>query len=95
MKRQLIPFASYLSVTVLVPVLNGAPIDAQFLENATLIIIITGTLSTLVCIGNHGLSQAKIAAPHQSSRCDLCLRSRVKSGACLPGECPHTSTPDK
>ncbi len=47
MKRVLIPLASYLAVTIVVPILNGAPIDAPFIEHAALTIIITGTLSAL------------------------------------------------
>jgi hypothetical protein len=52
MKRLVIPLASYLAVTVVVPVLNGAPVDADFLEHAalaiTLPLTIAGTLSPLL-----------------------------------------------
>ena len=77
MKRLTIPLASYLAVTIVVPILNGAPIDAPFLEHTALaitlplIITITGTLSPLVTPRNRGVPAAKIAAPHHSSRCDL------------------------
>jgi len=70
-----IPLASYLAVTIVVPILNGAPIDAPFLEHTalaiTLPLIITGTLSPLVTSRNRAVPAAKIAAPHHSSRCDL------------------------
>lgn len=39
MKRLAIPLASYLAVTIVVPILNGAPTDAAFLEHAILAII--------------------------------------------------------
>jgi hypothetical protein len=55
MKRLLIPLASYLAVTILVPILNGAPIDAPFIEHAALTIIITGTLSPLLSSRNRTL----------------------------------------
>lgn len=75
MKRLTIPLASYLAVTIVVPILNGAPIDTPFLEHTALAIalplIIIGTLSPLVTSRNHGRTAAKIAAPHHSSRCDL------------------------
>lgn len=70
MKRVLIPLASYLAVTIVVPILNGTPIDAPFIEHAALTIIITGTLSTLVTSRNRALPEARIAAPHHSNRCD-------------------------
>ncbi len=51
MKRLAIPLVSYLAITILVPILNGAPTDAAFLEHAalaiTLPLIITVTLSIL------------------------------------------------
>lgn len=89
MKRLTIPLASYLAVTIVVPILNGAPIDAPFLDHAALVIIITGTLSTLVTSRNHALSAARIAASPDSTRCDVFARTGVKSGACPPGECPN------
>jgi hypothetical protein len=88
MKRVLIPLASYLAVTIVVPILNGAPIDAPFIEHAALTIIITGTLSAFASPRNHTLPAAKIAAPHHSSRCDPCLRTGLESATCLPRECP-------
>ncbi len=92
MKRLAIPFASYLAVTIAVPILNGAPINAAFLDHAALAItiplIVTGTLSPLLSSRNRTLPAAKIAAPHPPTRCDLRLRTGVKSGAGLPGECP-------
>jgi hypothetical protein len=33
-------------------------------------------------------STATQAAGARESRCDLCLRNLLKSGACVPGECP-------
>ncbi len=75
MKRLTIPLASYLAVTIVVPILNGAPTDAPFLEHTalaiTLPLIIIGTLSPLVTYRNREVSAAKIAVPHHSSRCDL------------------------
>ena len=51
MKRLVIPLASYLAVTIVVPVLNGAPVNAPFLEHAALVVTltltITGSLSLL------------------------------------------------
>ena len=92
MKRLAIPLLSYLAMTVAVPILNGAPIDAAFLEHAALAItiplIIMGTLSPLLSSRNRKLPAAKIAAPRPPTRCDLRLRTGVKSGACLPGESP-------
>jgi len=64
MKRLVIPLASYLAVTIVVPVLNGAPVNAPFLEHAALVVTltltITGSLSLLlrpqrfVLIGSRG-----------------------------------------
>lgn len=52
MKRLVIPLASYLTVTIVVPILNGAPVDADFLEHAalaiTLPLTITATLSPVL-----------------------------------------------
>lgn len=51
MRRLVIPLASYLAVTIVVPVLNGAPLDRGFLEHAILAIglplIVTGMLFAL------------------------------------------------
>jgi hypothetical protein len=98
MKRLTIPLASYLAVTIVVPILNRTPLDSAFLDHAiltiTLTLIITGTLSPLLSSRNRTRPAAKIAAPDPPTRCDLCLRTAVKSGACLPGECPRLSTPE-
>ena len=92
MKRLAIPLLSYLAMTIAVPILNGAPVDAAFLEHAALAItiplIVTGTLSPLLSSRNRTLPAAKIAAPHPPTRRDFRLKTGVKSGACLSGECP-------
>ncbi len=49
-----------------------------------------GTLSHLITSRIQVLPLAKIAAPHNSKRCDLHVKIVVKSGTCLPGECPPT-----
>lgn len=46
MKRLAIPLASYLAVTIVVPVLNGAPTDAAFLEHVG----VTVALALLIAI---------------------------------------------
>ncbi len=75
MKRLAIPLASYLGVTIVVPLLNGTPADVAFQEHAvlaiTLPLIIAGTLSCFLTSGDCALPAAKIAAPHRSSRRDL------------------------
>lgn len=52
MRRLVIPLASYLAVTIVVPILNGTPLDAAFLEHAalaiTLTLIIVGMLSLVL-----------------------------------------------
>lgn len=48
MKRLAIPLASYVAVTVLVPILNGAPIDAAFLEHALLAIALPLVIAPLI-----------------------------------------------
>lgn len=88
MKRLAIPLASYIAVTVVVPILNGAPTDAAFLEHTLLVLTLTGTLSLFVTSRIHALPAARIAVPSHLSSCDLSLRNGVKSGTCLPGECP-------
>lgn len=92
MKRLATPLMSYLAITVAVPILNGAPMDAAFLDHASLAItiplIIMGILSPLLSSRNRTLPAAKIAAPHPPTRCDLRPRTGVKSGDCLPGESP-------
>lgn len=75
MRRLVIPLASYLAVTIVVPVLNGAPLDRAFLEHAILAIalplIITGMLSALPRARLHAAPRQRHGAPQLSSRRDL------------------------
>lgn len=52
MRRLVIPLASYLAVTIVVPILNGASMDADFREHAALAIalplIIAGMFSLVL-----------------------------------------------
>jgi hypothetical protein len=60
----LIPFFLYLGVTILVPILNGARVDGEFLEHA------------LVVVAAAGL----IALPFRGGRREAARRERARSG---------------
>ncbi len=75
MRRLVIPLASYLAVTIVVPVLNGAPLDRAFLEHAILAIalplIITRMLCALARARLHAGPRQRHVAPQLSGRRDL------------------------
>jgi len=92
MKRLAIPLASYLAVTIVVPILNGAPTDASFLEHSALAVIlpliIMGTLSPLLTSRNRAVPAARVAAPKALGPCDLRRKVALESAACPPGNRP-------
>ncbi|MBT8453582.1 MAG: hypothetical protein KJO40_16580 [Deltaproteobacteria bacterium] len=50
MRRLVIPLASYLAVTIVVPILNGASIDADFREHAALAIALPLIIATMLSL---------------------------------------------
>lgn len=50
MRRLVIPLASYLAITIVVPVLNGAPLDRAFLEHAILAIALPLIIATMLSV---------------------------------------------
>lgn len=51
MKRLAIPLGSYLAVTIVVPALNGTPLDAAFLEHAVVAIALSLLIAWMIAGG--------------------------------------------